>query len=136
MSRPPNAPFDPKREEVFHIAGDPDHGFTATTRLDRQKREVQVRYKDFLMVVDVYAFPDTPIRAILVCPRCKNTLTIQGDKKRIDYDPNALTERGGQLQIEPFGCTWEADPNGRRMEFGLGLCGWKVGISNNVAKDA
>lgn len=29
-----------------------------------------------------------------------------------------------------------AGKEGRRMEFGLGLCGWRVGITGNVAKDA
>jgi hypothetical protein len=33
-------------------------------------------------------------------------------------------------------CTWELENDGRRMEFGLGLCNWTVGIDHNIARDA
>lgn len=133
-----------QNEEIFHIAGDvPDptgqsniRGVQSTTLLDKSKIEVTVRYRDFLMTCDLYQLAGTPDRLILICPRCKNVLTISGDKKHLEYQASELQQFGGKLNVEAFQCTWEADPNGRRMEFGLGLCGWRVGIDNNVAKDA
>jgi hypothetical protein len=133
----PSTVFDPKAEEVFHIAGDMDHGISATTKLDHAKQKVQVRYKDFLLEVDVYELPNTPTKVVLLCPKCRNALQITADRKRIDFDKSELTQFGGRLNIEKFQCAWEsAETEGRRVQFGLGLCGWKVAIENNIAKDA
>ena len=52
-------------------------------------------------------------------------------KEVVDWDP----EKG--LSVEPFECTWEmGERQGERIHFGLSLCRWRVGIQNNVAKDA
>ncbi len=145
MTRQPGAPFDSKREEVFHIAGDvPDpmgqtgHGYMTRLKLDKDKTVVQVRYKDFLSDCDLYRLEGAPMRLLLICPRCRNTLTITSDKKQMDYDPGKLPQFGGALSVEAFQCTWELDstPDGRRMEFGLSLCKWRVAIDANVAKPA
>ncbi len=137
--------YDPKREETFHIKGDKPlvaqgqfgAGYASTLNLDKSKREVDVRYKDFIMTVDLYEVPSVSgqkhYRVVLLCPRCTNALTIESGKKQIDYD----AERNA-LSIEPFQCTWELDPSkeGRRMEFGFGLCNLRIGIDRNVARDA
>ncbi len=151
MTRP-GAPFDPLREEQYYVAGDKPianpieqgklgAGYASTLRLDKNKTEVQVRYKDFLITADLYRVKvgeQTTIRLLLLCPRCRNALTIESTKKAISYDDSSMKEAGGQLSVEPFTCTWELDPakEGRRMEFGLGLCNWRVAIDKNIAKDA
>lgn len=89
-----------------------------------------VRYGNFLLTCDVYGVGEG-LYVHLYCPKCRNALSIPATKKQIDYD-----RVKNVLSVEPFRCTWETDPEGRRMEFGLGMCGWSVGISNNVARDA
>lgn len=113
--------------------------------LTSNKVEVNVRYgrygKD--LVVDVY--PDFakpmdsrghwPVNNIhLICPRCStdadpHALSITPANKDIYWD--AVKK---ELSVEDFGCTWEL-PEGRRMEFGIGLCGWRISIDKNIAKD-
>lgn len=102
----------------------------------------QVRYKDpsgfeFVLTCDVYQHEGAPLEVVLFCPRCsrpgvQHTLRISGERKAIEYD-----RVKGLLSIEPFGCTWEMDSS---KPVGLisssNLCGWKVGITKNVAKDA
>ncbi len=138
MSRNPGAPYDPKTEEVFHLKGDAHTGYATQLNLDHSKREVLVRYKDFLLTVDVYRLPETPMKAILYCPRCRNVLTITADKKQMSYEPTRNVEAGGELSVEAFQCTWELDQReeGRRMEFGLSLCKLRLAIDKNIAKDA
>lgn len=138
MSKPSAVPFDPKTEEVVHLAGDMDHGLAATVKLDKSKTEVSVRYRDFLMTCDLYRIEGAPMRLLLICPRCRNTLTITADKKQMAYESSRLPQFGGELSVEAFRCTWESDSSkdGRRMEFGLGLCNWTVAIDRNIAKDA
>ncbi len=137
--------YDEKREELVHLAGDvPDYasgtvrGYQSTLNLSKHPdvRHPQVRYKDFVIECDVYQYPDAPLEVVLICPMCKNTLKVSAANKDVEWEPNQHPTAGGRLSIEPFGCTWEADPTGRRIEFGLGMCTWRVGISNNVARDA
>lgn len=117
---------------------------------------------DLFLTLDVFAIPGTPLYAVVRCPMCqaKNPdskgmdLTIKSDRKAIDLDPKALPsypgyttaqvvqalglqskdELRGRISIEPFGCTWEEEPDLQR-DFGFSCCNWKVSISNNIAKD-
>lgn len=144
--------FDPSREELVHLAGDaPDPlagmagieharggGVTTTMRLTKTaKGHPQIRYRDMLIEADVYAFDGEPVKVHLICPRCRNALSISSDKKSLEYDPRQNVEIGGRLDVETFECTWELpEANDRKMEFGLGLCRWRVAIDNNIARDA
>ena len=51
-------------------------------------------------------------------------------------DPN----NGGRLSVEPFECTWEMPDAGEHkpgyIGGGITLCKLKIGISNNIARDA
>ena len=86
-----------------------------------------------LLECDVYANPGEPVIVHLICPRCRNTLTINGAHKRIEIEGNVLS-------VEPFGCTWEKPEAGPHVPGlvggGLSLCRWRVAIDRNVAKDA
>lgn len=138
MSKPGAVPFDPKTEEVVHLAGDMDHGLSSTVRLDKNKIEIQVRYRDFLVTCDLNQIEGAPMHLLWLCPRCRHTSTITSDKKQMSYEPKRLQQFGGELCVEPFKCAWELDSSrdGRRMEFGLGLCNLTLAIDCNIAKDA
>lgn len=129
--------YNPNTEELYTIkedaldpAGTGQVGKSATIGLNKSAvAKPLIRYKDFVIEADLYNM-DGEFMVHLYCPKCRNALSIKGSQKKIDYS----TSDG--LSVEPFMCTWELDPEGRRMEFGLGLCRWKVGISNNIARDA
>ncbi len=128
--------YDPTLEDVYTIKEDaPDPlgqvrgGYSSTVGLNKNcLGNPQVRYKDMILTMDVYKMDDE-VMVHTYCPRCRNALRISSARKQIDFS-------NGKLSIEPFKCTWELDPEGRRMEFGLGLCNWQVGIKDNVARDA
>lgn len=140
----------PGKREMVQIAGDPERGFTSTTRLDTMKQEVFVTYKDFLLTVDVYALPGQPIELVYVCPKCRKQGRITGDKKTIEFDPGASrvmtlpngakVPTGGQLSVAPFQCSWEMPDAGEHKAGiragGITLCKLTIAIDNNVAKDA
>ena len=130
----------PERELV-HIAGDMDTGITTSYQIDRGKREVIVTYKDFVLTVDVYRIEGEPLKVHLICPKCRHALSVSSERKAIDYDERAGDPaKGGRLSIEPFQCTWEnADAGDHKQGIvsgGMTLCKWRVGIENNVARDA
>lgn len=128
--------INPTTEELYSIkedAQDPEGlvqgGYSSTVGLNKTAiGNPQIRYKDFVLTVDVYKM-DNQMMIHLYCPRCRNALRITSERKQIDFS-------NGKLSVEPFKCTWELESEGRRMEFGLGLCSWQVGIHENVARDA
>ena len=148
---------EPKRE-LFHIAGDvPDitgsglRGVAATHdfRQSAYGRPL-IFYRDLVLEFDVYRFEGLPTEVHIICPRCHNHLRLSALNKRIEYDRDApvpvppgwtrsefrevFTQgAGGLLSMEPFGCTWEL--GAARQMFGLSLCGWRVAIENNIARD-
>lgn len=145
-----------KRRDVVHIAGDADVGLSAITNLSAGRQEVVVVYRDRFLTLDVYALPGTPMRAILICPRCCKPSTIQGDRKRIEFDaaaPNpmrteiiatgepsliALADLG-RISIEPFECAWEIGTDKHvagGVHTGASLCRLRIGVTNNRALDA
>lgn len=137
------APFDPQREELYHIAGDaPDpsgltdkRGMQASVQLNRSAiAHPLIRWRDRVIEGDLYEMDGQLVLHIL-CPRCStpealHALLIKAGQKAIEWD----AERG-LLSVERFECTWEL-PEGRRVEFGAGLCRWRVAIERNVAKEA
>lgn len=159
--------YDDTKEEMIPLAGDGDptrSGLVSQTRrafdptgtgqvgassgvqLDKTKDcTVVVRWKDMLLEVDVYKFEGAPLKLVLMCPQCGNTLNIESDKKQMALEKHAPQQVGefmnyGKLDVEPFQCTWEKRDAGPHVpglvSGGLSLCKWKVGISNNVARDA
>lgn len=144
-------------KELFHVAGDvPDpagtglRGAASTMRLDRTALgHPKIVYKDFLLEADIYALPDAPMYAHIICPLCRNALRITQDNKTFTYDPKVAPKIaamlrncgvqdgpywGGSLSVERFECTWESEPE-RRRDFGLAVCNWRVEIDNNIARD-
>lgn len=125
--------YNPRTEEVFTIkddAKDPLNtglvGKEGLTSFDKSAiARPEVRWKSFILTMDVYKMDDE-VMVHLYCPRCHNALKISSKRKSI-----GLHE--GKLSVEPFKCTWELDAE--RHEFGVGLCGWSVGIKDNVAYD-
>jgi len=121
-------------------------GASSGVALDKTKdATVVVRYKDKLLEVDVYAFPGVPMKLVLLCPRCGNALNIESDKKQMQLEKIAPQRVGeftnmAKLSVEPFECTWELPDAGVHVpglvSAGTSLCRWRVGISNNIAKDA
>jgi hypothetical protein len=148
--------YDPETEELEHLAGDAPavigkvdeamrSGRGIGTETDLSKTAIahpMVRYKDMVLEVDLYLEPGAPdlssqyLHFIVLCPRCRNALTVRGDRKEIEFRPPTAELPRGVLSCSPFKCTWELESDGRRMEFGLGMCNWTVGIHKNVAKDA
>lgn len=138
--------YDPRTEEIFHVAGDMQHGVSSTVNLQNTRTaEVQIRYQDTIIFGDVYQYEGAPIRVIILCPKCRNALTITGDNKRIEYDLAAAPSIGGRISIEPFKCSFEApDAGAHKRRSGEGgqiitgnqMCNWKVGVHNNKALDA
>ena len=138
--------YDPRTEEIFHVAGDMRHGVSSTVNLEKTKTaEVQIRYKDTIIFGDVYQYEGAPIRVIILCPKCHNALTITGDNKAIDYDLAAAPNIGGRISIEKFKCSFEAPDagahkrrsgDGAQIITGMQMCNWAVGVHNNKALDA
>jgi hypothetical protein len=130
---------DPHREELHHVAGDRPH--VGTMRMTAGKiGDVRVRYRDTVVYCEVYQHPGQPMQIHWMCPRCLGggngyMSRISADQKRIDFDPKSQVEDGGRLNVEAFTCPWERG-EGRRMEFGLGMCGLRIVIENSVARDA
>jgi len=136
--------FDPEREELEHVSGDaPDDGSQGRLGLfdlTKNAYRVRVRYKDMAIFCEVYQIPGEPIQIHWACPRCgplnvKRMSTIWGNQKKIDFDPRAQIEDGGRLNVEQFECSWELESSGRRMDFGLGMCGLKLVIDNSRARE-
>lgn len=123
-----------------------------------------VLWRDRILTIDLYALPNTPMYGIIYCPICAEIAVAQGrevpslkidqSNKKIDFEPGVVPKIpgfstdelvkylgaesseaiAGRISIEPFGCTWEAEPTLRR-QFGFGVCNWKVAIDNNIARD-
>jgi hypothetical protein len=130
--------YDDTRQELVHLAGDPDTGLAGGMNLTATALgHPTIRYGEFILTADVYAPPGAPKYLHLICPRCRNALRITEDRKAMEYDPTRDTDRGGRLDVEAFQCTWELpEANGRKIEFGMGLCRWTVAIDRNIARDA
>lgn len=148
------------KKQIMQVAGDMDHGIASRIDLTNGKTEVMVfdpKGDVPLLTVDVYALPGEPLKVHLICPRCRNHLTIPGDRKAIEFAPNDRNPRSpsiialgipphmqemaklGRLSVEPFECTWELDA-GKKVgssEFtGNNLCRWRAAIDNNTVKAA
>lgn len=117
---------------------------------------------DMFLTLDVFKMPGVPMYVVVRCPICQARnpdskgmdLTIKEDQKSIDLDHKAtpmfpgyttselvhqlglqnVNELRGRISIDPFKCTWEAEPELRR-EFGFSRCDWGIFIKNNVAFD-
>jgi hypothetical protein len=140
------------KKNMVHLGGDPERGYHSTHRLDVNKLEVYVTYKqDLLLTVDVYPAegPDKPLEIHYVCPRCTKQGRITSEMKAMEFDPTdnrplklpngQITVTGGRLSVEPFQCTHELPEHVKhvqRAQGGLTLCLLRIAIDNNVAKDA
>lgn len=151
----------PKQDrEVYEVVGDTRRGIASTMNMaNTAEAHPLVFYRDRVLEVDLFAMPGHPKHIHLLCPHStdeyKHSLRIPEERKAIDFEPDAivripsgftleaLVEAGllaagaqirGRLNVEAFGCTWEAEPELRR-QFGLSACAWRVVIENNVARD-
>lgn len=160
-----SGPHASGKREVVQLAGDaPDPtgltshaGLQSTHRLTAGKQEVVVVFGDLLLTLDVYALPGEPMRAQIICPRCRKHSTIRGDQKKIEYDPTALNPQGkriqllaasiaelasismfGRLSVEPFECAWEigdAKHVPGALHTGASLCRLRLIIEDNRARE-
>jgi len=150
------------RREVVQIAGDAPApgamgpGISSTQHLTAGKQEVLVVFGDLLLTVDLYTLPGEPVKCHLICPRCHKQLQIQGDRKKIEFEPrslnpirptlgNALAPEVariadfGRLSIETFQCTWEMGDDlhvAGGVHTGASLCRLRLVIDNNRAREA
>lgn len=146
-----------KHREVVQIAGDPDHGISQTYRLNANKIEVMVLFKDpaKFLTVDVYQAPGEPLMVHLICPKCHKPSRITAARKRIEFDASApnpvyqavLSEAGpdlaslardGKLSIERFECAWEVGTDKHvqsALHTGVSLCRQRLVIDDNRAKE-
>lgn len=146
----PQTPFDPQRERLETIVDDVLERQSANPNdggmqlgYDLEKRALahpQIRYSgrygEFVLTGDLYPDPEGGLMLHIYCPVCSTTekphnLSIKSSRKKMEWDK----DKG--ISVEAFGCTWELpEANERKMEFGMGLCRWRVVIDNNVARDA
>lgn len=118
---------------LYQTKGDPNKGFTSrvNVRDDSCYGRPEVIYKNLILYCELYKDPeDGSLSVHIACPKCGNNLIIDQKKKALHWD-----EQRNVLDVEPFMCTWEAISD-RRIEFGIGLCKWRVGIKNNIALDS
>jgi hypothetical protein len=152
--------YDPKTEELEYVAGDKDplgdnpeiadmyrsyqmvdptgatENVGQASSIDAQagKAKVQVRYDgkhgSYVLETDVFQPAPGVFEVHIHCPKCHKVGRITMERKAIDFD-------GVTLSIEPWMCTWETqEADGRRMEFGLGLCRARYALDKNRLKDA
>ena len=124
---------NPNTEELFHVAGDMNTGISADVNLNKSAFASPTirysgRYGEFVLECELYKVGNE-LSLHLICPRCHNALWVRSTRKQMSFD----FDKG--FSCEPFECTWEL-PEGRRMEFGIGLCRWKAVIDCNRARDA
>lgn len=152
------------KRPVVQLAGDvPDpsaithqRGLMSHTSLCSDREEVVVVYRGIFLTVDIYRIAGEPMKAHLLCPRCRKHLTVSGDRKAIAYDamiPNpmraAILATGapelvrlaatGRLSIEAFECPWETgDATHVRggVHTGASLCRLRIAIEDNRVMDA
>jgi hypothetical protein len=150
------------KKEIFEVKSsrDPVTGTIGTSmgyNLSAAAQKTVLYYKrrrtgeEFFLTADVYQLEGQPLYLILFCPLCQNTLRVSEDNKSMQYEPEIAPKfpgfraeeilssinapsLGGLLSVEPFGCTWEAEPELRRTHFSV--CTWRVSITNNVVRDA
>lgn len=144
---------------MTQIAGDMDHGVSSTTRLDLGKSEVIVVGKEHVLTVDVYAIPGEPTKVHLTCPRCHHQLTIDGNRKAIDWNPTAPSPLPistlreiprellrnavyGVISVETFQCTWELEDrmqDAGKQDLGViangSLCRYRAVIDRNTIRE-
>jgi hypothetical protein len=140
MSRPV---IDPEKESLYHIAGgvsdpsgiEPDlHGYQSSIQLNRSAlAHPLIRWRDRVIEADLYEMNGLLVLHI-ICPRCStpevpHALWVRQGQKDMLWRPEI-----NELSVAVFECTWEL-PEGRRQEFGLGLCRWRVAIEKNFARD-
>jgi hypothetical protein len=86
------------------------------------------KYGRYVMNTDVYEATPGQYEVHIHCPKCHEVSRITSERKAIEFE-------GGFLSVERWGCCWEM-PEGRRMEFGIGLCRASYAVDRNVLKDA
>lgn len=160
-------PGSSQAKVMTQVAGDEDQGFTSTKYLNRGKQEVGVivRPRNSITMIagvatiDVYALPGEPVKLHLICPKCKHTLTVDGNKKAIDWRPTEpgpharalrevlpaehryLADNLGVLSVHQFQCTWETedDKQDNQKEVGIisgrHLCKFKGVIERNILRE-
>ena len=129
--------YNPKTEEIFHIAGDEDRGIASTMTLSKnvfarpQVRYASPVYGDMILECDVYK-AENELTVHLICPKCRHNLQISSKRKAIELDSD------GKLSIEPFQCTWELNDEllGEKRDFGFSLCRWTAAIDKGVIRHA
>ena len=153
----------PSKKEIFHVSGDQHRGVTSGVNLNNSALcKPVVMYRDLFLTLDVYEMPGVPMYIVVRCPLCQMRdpnsqgmdLTIKADQKAIELDPKkvpkfpgwntkelarelglqSVNDLRGLLSVEPFKCTWEAEP-GLKRDFGFSRCTWSVSIRNNIARD-
>ncbi len=138
---------DPATEELYQIAGDrpdnlpPELAAGSGAIAARPTAHAYVRYRTashvdpLVLEVDIYQVPGAPTRVLLLCPRCRNSLTITSDRKemRVQLPARGAEAAGAVISVAPFQCTWELT---QQKALGGELCRWKGAIDNNVARDA
>jgi hypothetical protein len=151
---------------MSQVAGDEEHGFASTQYLDRGKHEVGVLFRPknsvtmvaAVLTVDVYAIPGEPIKVHLYCPKCRHLLTVNADRKALDWQPRELNPVGaairavlppesqylsgnlGILSVSEFRCTWELEDErdtnrDASVITGGSLCRFKGVIERNMLRE-
>jgi len=151
----PKTAYDPAREELNFIAGDglthvhgsEEKGISSDTRLTKNAfAHPMIRYSgrfgEYVLEGDLYQMPlaagKSELMLHIICPVCStpetpHALRVTSSMKKMEYD----NTRG--VSVETFGCTWELPAAGSTpgaLQFGMGLCKWRVAIENNRAYDA
>jgi hypothetical protein len=128
--------YDPEKEYVEYIAGDPKgprpdvkgnpfdkRGQTQTWDLKKGVvAEPKIRYKDMIIECELYELEGN-LSLHMICPKCHNMLWVREPNKKVAYDPST-----GLIDVEASKCTWEVDPNSPMRLFGVSLCNFSFGV--------
>jgi hypothetical protein len=130
------AAFDPDREELVPLQGDPNDVHASdvyqqaqqldpsgsgrlgmASQMNLQKTALGhplIRYRDVVIEADVYADGAGGLIVNIYCPRCRHSLSIPSTRKAIEFEPQATLDKAtgqiqkrGKISVEPFRCTWE-----------------------------
>lgn len=139
--------YDPTKEDLYEVKGDPRTGMASTTNLDNAaEAKIEVRYSGqyndhgaiaMLMQCEVYRAGES-VLVHIICPKCKNANSIKSERKALEWDP-----RNGVLSVEPYTCNWEMNTERdnksahKSILVGSGnLCRARIAIDKNRARDA
>lgn len=142
----PQHVYDPTKDDLIELKGDPHdpgaEGISSTHRLNNAaEAKVLLLYQhpfmgDLVVEAEVYVDPgNRDITVHMLCPECRNSLTVPSTKKVIDWEPGL-----GLISVEQSTCTWEekrdqhVDKGQANILLRKNLCSFSFVVDRNVIR--